>query len=782
MDPGRFDALTRKFSHFLTRRQVFKGAGATAASRALAALPLTQESKCGVHRFCTDDPELPQDPACCCCGPRCDPHCKFIPVPKPCPTCAGVHCPLTKTCAAGETLCCCDDGDCCKDLNDPASCGSCFAAPCAGTCSGGVCTCREANKTYCPGVGCVDLNTDEAHCGACDAEPCLGRCIDGVCTCRGTKELCSTGCADLTADPRHCGRCEHACAATETCVEGVCCPGGHGMCWDQCIDLREDRNHCGACGHACASQQDCVDGICVRENPLTDGCTAKSLRLWISAFYPGVVEGFTRQRLLTLGDNERLETVSSPRPNELANPCSDTRVCLRTTRRPDPMAEQDWRAFFSRDPIAPSMAHGEVEIDLHDRRAIREVIPQPDATYGLLQHFADTTGGDIPASEEKCRRPMFGTSRWFHDFDPDVIENGIHFNVRATWDAWNPSECLDPESTTSTCPLDRLAVCPLGSIQGAMAVQVLPDEGKVRVTILELEVPRYPVIEIYAALDDGHIERVWASAEPPVPLADLAITPPEVISDLSIDLLCGCGPCDAGETACEDDETCISDAYFILSSSEELPFNQGGLGQAPGAGIDADGPITIFKNGLPEPIFSERDAGPGTQTPPIGFAGKKGDRLEIEIACPGGASSCPDAMAGPLFLHRIDSLFGERDTQVLIPGRVPLPLDDTHRRQVIRLGRVTKPGGICRPVGSGLTQICTDILSNPIRCGGLSDTGEFACGASEICLNGVCRCPIHKTRVGPRQCADLRNDDKHCGEPLNACQPGTRCVAGECRA
>src|SRR5262245_53938505 len=115
MDSGRFDALTRKVSHFLTRRQMFKAAGATAASRALAALPLAQASLCGVHRFCTDDPEVPHhDPACCCCGPRCDPACKIIPVPAPCPSCSGVHCGETTTCAAGETLCCCDDGDCCK--------------------------------------------------------------------------------------------------------------------------------------------------------------------------------------------------------------------------------------------------------------------------------------------------------------------------------------------------------------------------------------------------------------------------------------------------------------------------------------------------------------------------------------------------------------------------------------------------------------------------------------------------------------------------------------------
>jgi hypothetical protein len=81
-----------------------------------------------------------------------------------------------------------------------------------------------------------------------------------------------------------------------------------------------------------------------------------------------------------------------------------------------------------------------------------------------------------------------------------------------------------------------------------------------------------------------------------------------------------------------------------------------------------------------------------------------------------------------------------------------------------------------------MTQVCVDVLSNPIRCGGIGAPDEFACGASEVCLNGVCRCPIHMARVGDRQCADLLNDAAHCGEPGNVCPAGRRCVMGECRA
>jgi hypothetical protein len=649
-----------------------------------------------------------------------------------------------------------------------------------------VCSCADANRTFCPGIGCVNLDDDEDHCGACDAEPCLGRCIDGECTCRGTKELCSTGCAELTSDSRHCGQCEHACTATETCVEGVCCPAGHGMCWDQCIDLREDRSHCGACGHTCTTLQECIDGVCVREDPPSDGCSAQSLRLWINAFYPGVVDGFTRQRLIDRDDVQRLESVSSPRLNETANPCSDAQVCLRTDRRPDLTVDQDWQSFFSRDAAAPSMAHAELEIDMSDRDAIRAVVPQVSPRYGLLQHVVDTgvagLGEDqVSVAEVTCSIPISGTPRWFHDFDADSIDQGIRFRVRATWDAWDQAQCLAPDSQPGACPVDEFAVCPLGSIQGSMVVQVLPDEGVVRVTIVKLEVPQYPVIEIYAALDDGQVKRLWASEAEPVPLAELRTKPPTVIENLSVEIPCGCGPCDAGETTCEIDPTCVSDAYFILSSSEDLLLNETTLGQAPNAEIDADGPVTVTRNGLPEPVFSGQDAGAATRTPPIGFAGKRGDRLDVQIACPNGASRCPEAMAGPLFLYRFDSLFAQPTRQVLIPGRVPLPLDATHQRHVIELSRATKPGGVCRRLESGLTQVCTDILSNQVRCGGLSDTGEFACGESEVCLNGVCRCPIHMARVGPRQCADLLNDDQHCGEPQNACSAGTHCVIGECR-
>jgi hypothetical protein len=471
------------------------------------------------------------------------------------------------------------------------------------------------------------------------------------------------------------------------------------MCWDQCINVRVDRRHCGACGHTCTTLQECVDGVCARSDPPDDGCSAQSLRLWINAFYPGVVDEFTRERVI----DGRLESVAGPRRGETAQSCSSTHACLRTNRRPNADEDQTWESFFFRDPAAPSLAHAALEIDLRDRREIRAVIPLPDPEYGLLQHFEDITGpGRIPSAVERCRIPISGASRWFHDFDADSIDGGLRFNVRATCQAWDDLQCLEPGGEPGACAvLDQFAVCPLGSIQGSMAVQVLPDEGMVRVTILDLEVPRYPVVEIYAALDDGNVQRVWASTAPPAPLAALGTTDPEQIGEVTIDLPCGCGPCDAGETTCEDDETCVSDAYFILSSSQHLRLNEVALGQAPDAGINADGPVTVTKNGI-TPVYSGQGAGAESRTPPIGFSGKRGDRLRIRIACPGGAATCPGALAGPLFLHRIDSLFGPRSVQQLIPGRVPLPLGDTLQRHVVELSRVTKPrAASASPSGRG---------------------------------------------------------------------------------
>jgi hypothetical protein len=77
-------------------------------------------------------------------------------------------------------------------------------------------------------------------------------------------------------------------------------------------------------------------------------------------------------------------------------------------------------------------------------------------------------------------------------------------------------------------------------------------------------------------------------------------------------------------------------------------------------------------------------------------------------------------------------------------------------------------------------QICVDILADRAQCGGLAER-EFACGTSEICLNGVCRCPVHMTRIGERQCADLLYDAAHCGEDRVACSGTAVCVMGVCR-
>jgi hypothetical protein len=112
--------------------------------------------------------------------------------------------------------------------------------------TGGAVTCNTG-MTNCSG-SCVNLQTDVAHCGSCTAAPCAGTCQSGVC-CAGGKTNCGGTCIDLTSDSKHCGACsgvDHDCTQGQTANERIC---------------RESR--CKAVdGIACVSDGDCVSGKC----------------------------------------------------------------------------------------------------------------------------------------------------------------------------------------------------------------------------------------------------------------------------------------------------------------------------------------------------------------------------------------------------------------------------------------------------------------------------------------------------------------------------------------
>ena len=116
-------------------------------------------------------------------------------------------------CASGTTNC---SGTCANLQTDPAHCGSCGAAFCAGTCQSGVCC--PAGKTNCGGT-CVDLTSDDQHCGACSggdsdctkSGQAVRHCRTGACRladgylCTSDAECSSNKCDLFYADADHDG-------------------------------------------------------------------------------------------------------------------------------------------------------------------------------------------------------------------------------------------------------------------------------------------------------------------------------------------------------------------------------------------------------------------------------------------------------------------------------------------------------------------------------------------------------------------------------------------------
>jgi hypothetical protein len=560
----------------------------------------------------------------------------------------------------------------------------------------------------------------------------------------------------------NCGRCGATCS--EQCIEGQCCPRGYGVCWGECVSVRDDARHCGACGRACAFDQACRDGVCVRSSQPTGGCNAQSVRLWLSAFVPGRIAGMTFPRTI-VGDRRDLpSSVYLPLPAQAVGAadqprCSDLQLCLSTDRPPDPRADQDWRAFFSSDPSAPSLAHAEIEIDLQTMRAGW----QPPAAYDAFVQIVDADDGGVNAVTG-CRNQIVGDDFWFGE--PEPIEKGVRLPIAATW---NMSEASP--AANGSCPIDALAISPLGTALGAIEIQVLADDGVVRVSVPELDLPRFPVFEIYAALDDGHVVRVWAGDEPPVPLSQVNATPATAIADVAVDLPCGCGPCRGGET-CDTDGSCVPlDGYFVLSGSSRLDLTQPICPYDAAMDIPADGLVNVFLNG--QPVYEGR-AG-ATCTPPIGFRARTGDNLQIRIEGWGPAAGY---QAGPLYLHRVDTPFAISESpQVLEGSQFPLPHAETYR---IGLARATAPGGMCQSSGPGTPQFCVDVLADAEQCGGFDARGTFACGETEVCLNGVCECPTPRSRVGLHRCADLLWDRDNCGVAGFRCPTGDICTMGHC--
>src|SRR5206468_583302 len=95
-----------------------------------------------------------------------------------------------------------------------------------------------AGLTFCPGAGCVYLQTDLDHCGACDSL-CTSQlvavaCRGGECVradCPPELEYCGPVdlCRDFQSDPAHCGDCGNACASG-VCERGVCAAAAGGTC------------------------------------------------------------------------------------------------------------------------------------------------------------------------------------------------------------------------------------------------------------------------------------------------------------------------------------------------------------------------------------------------------------------------------------------------------------------------------------------------------------------------------------------------------------------------
>ena len=180
---SRFDALAKLLAGGMSRREVLRRLGGTAAGAVLASLGLG----------CKDD-VVGQDDV------------------------VGPSRPLFATgrCRVGGRKCR-ENSECCSGFCDPAT---------------GVCACY-GTSVECPATGqCIScggtqvLNPDTCQ---CVCAPGTTTCtVGGSTTCcpEGT-QCCSSGfypfCADTNSDRSNCGRCGGTCTSTEVCFNGLCC-------------------------------------------------------------------------------------------------------------------------------------------------------------------------------------------------------------------------------------------------------------------------------------------------------------------------------------------------------------------------------------------------------------------------------------------------------------------------------------------------------------------------------------------------------------------------------
>lgn len=237
---------------------------------------------------------------------RCGANCTSCGAASDRCTAGACACGSGAPCAAGQACC----GGTCKNLDDPATCGSCTndCTSQAGVHAAGSCVSQQcvfmcvAPFQNCavgsvPRDGCpIDLSSDRANCGSCGHECTVsapttvvdGGCAAGACwvACASNALNCNTapedGC-EQPVDPQHCGSCTAACTAAGTahvqtpqCVatgsawacQPVCVSG-----WGNCdgidsngceVDLNTSFGRCGSCTHACDPMKadNCAAGQC----------------------------------------------------------------------------------------------------------------------------------------------------------------------------------------------------------------------------------------------------------------------------------------------------------------------------------------------------------------------------------------------------------------------------------------------------------------------------------------------------------------------------------------
>lgn len=193
-------------------------------------------------------------------------------------TCATRNCQLgVCECPVGETFC--PTIGCVNLDTDPLHCGKCdIVCPAGQKCQGGGCVCdavkgevvekcyfdpKDQSKFYC-------VNTDIQNCGKCGNQCRLNEvCVNGQCTCPAPLSKCDSGeCTNKLSDAKNCGTCGAECdAVTQICSLGncICAPSkGYRNCGEaQCTNVKTSTNHCGLCQIACTGGQSCSNGLCV---------------------------------------------------------------------------------------------------------------------------------------------------------------------------------------------------------------------------------------------------------------------------------------------------------------------------------------------------------------------------------------------------------------------------------------------------------------------------------------------------------------------------------------